>query len=265
MLGAKFLMPVYKWLTKKRSVAPASPHPARVHSLLMRLDESEGIQSFMARGIYEPEQTAWALECLSPGDRFVDIGANFGWYTALATNIVGGSGEVFAFEPSPVAADVIEKTIAENQLKNITLVRAAVGDAVGHVQIYMPQNNSVHSPSVLFSDPNLVPIQVPLISLDRYEPFADGQQIKLIKIDVEGFEPNVIRGMRELVQRGLIKNIFCEFNSGWLKHNAMTPSKLFDLIASYGFLVHKKTELQKGIDSQGDSYECQDIWFKWPN
>ena len=90
----------------------------------MRLDTGEAIQGAMAAGAYEPEQTAWARECLLAGDRFVDIGASFGWYTALASTIVGPMGRVFAFEPSPIASDVIANTIAENQLENVTLVRA---------------------------------------------------------------------------------------------------------------------------------------------
>ena len=238
----------------------------RVHSLLMRLDTGEAIQNAMASGNYEPEQTGWARECLSAGDRFVDIGANFGWYTALASTIVGPTGSVFAFEPSPVAASAIANTIAENRLTNVTLVRAAVGDAVGQERLYMPVNDSVHSPSAFFSDPNFVPLQVPLISLDRYEPLiTDGRPIKLIKINVEGYEPNVLRGMRALVQKGLVKNLFCEFNSGWLKRNAFTTAQLLKLIISYGFSAHKKTSLQVSSERNGDPFELQDMWFKWPN
>lgn len=109
----------------------------------------------------------------------------------------------------------------------------------------------------------VVPLQVPLLSLDRYAPLDDGRPIKLVKIDVEGYEPNVLGGMRSLAQRGLVENLFCEFNSGWLKRNAMTtPAQLFDLAASYGFSVHKKTTLQVFPERNGDPYELQDIWFK---
>ncbi len=265
MFNTGLFAQIYRRLFKERLKAPAAAPGVRVHSLLMRLDTSEGIQNAMAHGAYEPEQTAWARECLLPGDRFVDVGANFGWYTALASTIVGPTGSVFAFEPSPVAANVITNTITENRLKNVTLIRAAVGDAVGHERIYMPVNDFVHSPSAFHSDPNFVPLQVPLLSLDRYQPFADGRSIKLIKIDVEGYEPNVLRGMQGLVKKGLVKNLFCEFNSGWLKRNATTPAQLFNVITSYGFSVHKKTALQVHPERNGDPFELQDMWFKWPN
>jgi FkbM family methyltransferase len=281
MLNTGLFAPVYRWLSKgsaepmaeltavpmvqpvAASLAPPSPLVA-VHSLTMLLDTSEAIQGAMAAGVYEPEQTAWARECLAAGDRFVDVGANFGWYTALASTIVGPSGSVFAFEPSPVAAKVIARTIAENHLRNVKLVRAAVGAVSGHEHIYMPVNDVVHSPSAFRSDPAFVPLEVPVIPLDLYAPLADGRIIKLIKIDVEGYEPNVIRGMAELLRKGAVQNIFLEFNSGWLKRNATTPAELFDLVTSHGFQVHRKTALQVHPERNGDPFELQDIWFKWP-
>ncbi|MEA5442683.1 FkbM family methyltransferase [Cyanobium gracile] len=250
-----------KW--PRRAVKAPSPPNQTVHSLRMRLDTREVIQSSMADGSYEPTQTAWARECLSEGDRFVDIGANFGWYTMLASTLVGQKGSVFAFEPSPVAAGIIAEAIEENALKNVTLVRAAVGDAVGHEQIYMPVNYSIHSPSVFQSGKDFTPLKVPLVKLDSYAPLADGIPIKLLKIDIEGYEPNALRGMRELAERGMIKNLFCEFNSGWLKRNATTPAQLLEQILSYGFEVHQKTSLQVHPELNGDPYELQDIWFRW--
>jgi FkbM family methyltransferase len=263
MLKRGWLAPIFRRI-KRRLFASAPTVTVRVHSLLMRLDTSEAIQSSMAKGTYEPQQTAWARDCLAAGDRFVDIGANFGWYTALAAGLVGPTGQVFAFEPSPVAANVLAHTIKENRLHNVTLVRAAVGDTVGHERIYMPQNQAVHSPSAFHSDPTFVPLQVPLLCLDRYEPLADGRPIKLVKIDVEGYEPNVLRGMQDLVRKGMVKNLFSEFNSGWLKRNATTPAALFDLITASGYAVHKKTSLKVHPEQDGEPYELQDIWFTWP-
>ena len=248
MFGTTFLASIYQKLFQEQppttNSAPTLP-PVNVHSLSMRLDMGEGIQNAMANGSYELEQTAWAIECLSAGDRFVDVGASFGYYTGLASTIVGRYGQVFAFEPSPVASKVIETTIAENRLTNVRLIRAAVGNTDGYQSLFMPVNSPVHSPSFFFSDPAFIPTRVPMMSLDRHAALNDGRAIKLIKIDVEGFEPNVIMGMHGLIRKGLVKNIFCEFNSGWLKrNNAITPSELLSLITSHGFIVHAKTKPQ---------------------
>src|SRR5260221_3420700 len=68
-----------------------------VNSMAVRIDILESIQQRMFLGEYEPTQTDWLKECLSPGDRFVDLGANFGYYTSLASRIVGDAGTVIAF------------------------------------------------------------------------------------------------------------------------------------------------------------------------
>ncbi len=235
-----------------------------VNSMVVRIDILESIQQRMFLGEYEPTQTDWLKECLSPGDRFVDLGANFGYYTSLASKIVGDAGRVIAFEPSPRAAQVIRDMIAENEIKNVHLVQAAVGEKDGKIEIFMPSNNGTHSPSALFSDPTFTRLQVPLIALDHYGPLNVGTPIKLIKIDVEGFEPNVIKGFRRLAQAGLIQNLFCEFNSGWLRRNSTTPKQLFEAIVDCGFVVHKKTEPTTHPEADGlQTFELQDIWFSW--
>ena len=235
-----------------------------VNSMAVRIDILESIQQRMFLGEYEPTQTDWLKECLSPGDRFVDLGANFGYYTSLASKIVADAGRVVAFEPSPRAAQVIRDMIAENEIKNVDLVQAAVGEKDGKIEIFMPSNNGTHSPSALFSDPTFTRLQVPLIALDHYGPLNVGTPIKLIKIDVEGFEPNVIKGLRKLAQAGLIQNLFCEFNSGWLRRNSTTPKQLFEAIVGCGFVVHKKTELTTHPEADGlQTFELQDIWFSW--
>jgi FkbM family methyltransferase len=179
-----------------------------VNSMAVRIDILESIQQLMFLGEYEPTQTDWLKECLSQGDRFVDLGANFGYYTSLASKIVGDAGKVIAFEPSPLAGQVIIDMIAKNEIKNIQFVQAAVGDKDGDIDIFMPLGQDVHSPSAFFSDPTFTRLRVPLIALDHFGPLNDGASIKLIKIDVEGSEPDVIKGLRKLAQGGLIQNLY---------------------------------------------------------
>ena len=227
----------------------------------MKLDPGEGIQNAMIRHAYEPEQTEWLKETLGLGDVFVDVGANFGYFTGLASIIVGRSGHVFAFEPSPVASDVIASTIQTNRIRNVTLTRAAVGDRSGSESIYMPVGDSVHSPSAFFSDEKFVPLKVPLIALDEFAPLQALSQIQMVKIDVEGYEPNVIAGLKGLATSGKIQNLWCEFNSGWLRRNDTTPRELFDLILSLGFEVRRSTAIATHPERDGTPYQLQDCWF----
>lgn len=235
-----------------------------VNGFVRRLNLKEAIQGAMAAGNYEPLHTEWIVKTLSIGGRFVDVGANFGYFASLASRIVGPTGRVFAFEPSPIAGRSLQAMIDDNQITNMELCRAAVGQCPGEIEIHLPPADEVvHSPSAFVTDPCFTPCRVPMVSLDSYPGLNDGKPIDLIKIDVEGYEPNVIEGMRSLIRRGLVRNMTCEFNSGWLRHNsAMTPAKLLEIVLGLGFEITATTEKTTGMERGGlIPYELQDILF----
>ena len=221
----------------------------------------------MALGCYEPAQTQWATSILTPGARFVDVGASFGHYTALASQIVGTSGEVFALSQARFRMTRSLPFIADNHIGNIRLVRSAVGDTTGEIDIYLPpKTDPVHSPSAFPSDDGFSSCRVPIVAIDDFVPLNDGRAIDLIKIDVEGSEPNVIAGMHKLIKRELVRNMMCEFNSGWLRRNrGMTPAALLETILGLGFSICDRTAKTIGFERDGvHQYEMQDILFVYP-
>ena len=233
-----------------------------VNHQIMRLDLCEEIQKQMFLGLYEPSQTAWFKECLNPGDVFIDVGASFGYYTTLGASLVGPTGKVFAFEPSPVANQVVEEMIKDSKIENVVLTKAAVGREAGHVSLFMPTTRYLHSPSILQSNPDFVPVSIPVIALDHFTPLENVPKIKLMKIDVEGYEPDVLAGMERLVKEKRIENIICEFNSGWLKRNSMTPVQLYEQFIDLGYQVRRKTDLQNVVNKHdGEHWSLQDFWF----
>jgi FkbM family methyltransferase len=235
---------------------------AVVNQASVRLDLCEMIQLQMFLGLYEPAQTAWFKECLHPGDVFIDVGASFGYYTTLGALLVGPAGKVFAFEPSPIASRVIEEMITESRLPNVILVRAAVGRACGNASLLLPTTRHLHSPSILYSDPSFVPVQVSVIALDHFTPLDNVSKVKLIKIDVEGYEPDVLAGMERLIKQNRIENIVCEFNSGWLKRNSMTPALLHERFLDLGYQIRMQTKREEHlIGHHGELFDLQDVWF----
>lgn len=235
---------------------------ARVNHFSMKLDLRESIQRLMFLDMYEPEQTAWFKQCLRPGDTFVDVGASFGYYTTLAANLVGPSGRVFAFEPSPLASKVIEETIVGAAVQNVTLTKAAVGRRTGSAVLFLPTTRYLHSPSILQSDPEFVPLEIPIVALDQFEPLEDVPLTRLVKIDVEGFEPDVLDGMENLIRAGRVENIICEFNSGWLHRNSTTPKQLLERFIDLGYQIRMQTKLQENLKGHhGELFDLQDIWF----
>jgi predicted methyltransferase len=139
--------------------------PATVNSCKVRLDLKEIIQREMFFENYEPEVTEWFKQCLHAGDIVIDIGASFGWYTTLAASLVGPSGKVFAFEPSPIANQTVQLMIKNSKLKNTTLIKAAVGKQNGSVSLFLPNTPNLHSPSIFRTDPHFAPFQVQVVAL----------------------------------------------------------------------------------------------------
>lgn len=144
---------------------------AVVNKHKMRLDLRESIQRTMFLGKYEPTETGWFRECVNVGDIVIDVGANFGHYTTLAASLCWGRerGQVFAFEPSPIANLVLEKMIQNSPNKNIILTKAAVGKVNGTVELQLPNTKYLHSPSIIKSDPTFVAHKVPVIALDYFD------------------------------------------------------------------------------------------------
>jgi FkbM family methyltransferase len=235
---------------------------AQVNHFSMKLDLRESIQRLMFLDMYEPEQTAWFKQCLRSGDTFVDVGASFGYYTTLASTLVGLSGRVFAFEPSPLASKVIEETIVDAAIQNVTLTKAAVGGRSGGAVLFLPTTRYLHSPSILQSDPEFVPLEIAVVALDQFEPLEDVPRIKLVKIDVEGYEPDVLEGMANLIKAGRVENIICEFNSGWLHRNSTTAKQLLERFMDLGYKIRMQTKLQENLKGHhGELFNLQDIWF----
>jgi FkbM family methyltransferase len=235
---------------------------AVVNEVIMRLDLCEGIQRGMFLGSYEPIQTTWFKQCLRQGDVFIDVGANCGYYTTLAALLVGPTGRIFAFEPSPIASQVIEEMIKDSNLQNVLLTKAAVGRATGNTSLFLPTTRNLHSPSILQSDPDFVPVPVPVVALDHFAPLEKVPKIKLVKIDVEGYEPDVLSGMERLIKEKRIENIICEFNSGWLKRNSMTPAQLYERFINLGYQVRMQTMLEENVNrNDGEHWSLQDFWF----
>jgi FkbM family methyltransferase len=154
---------------------------------------------------YEPELAALVCERLRPGDVFIDVGANVGFFSTLAAHRLGPSGRVFAFEPHPEARTILHAAIAANGCESIVEVTgAAVGSTGGHTPLFLSVDSVLST-----TDPARAPahsyafprsIDVPRCTLDDW--FAGHRdlaaRIALVKIDVEGTEADVVEGMREM-------------------------------------------------------------------
>jgi FkbM family methyltransferase len=156
------------------------------------------------------------LGSLRPGDRFLDVGANFGLYTLGAAAKVGGAGKVVAFEPTPASAELVRRNAALNGFSRRVEVHAvAVSDGDGTVE-FSANGTSCQNAISAFkpfqgSNGRLETLVVPTVALDSH---FDPAFRTVAKIDVEGAELLVLRGAPKLLASPA--RIFVELHAwGW--------------------------------------------------
>lgn len=147
---------------------------------------------------YEPATTDFLLRTLDEGDTFVDVGANIGYFSLLASSEVGDSGRVIAFEPDVQNFEILEKNVAGNGLnERISLHQKALSDSSGVLTMnHHPTNKGMHS-IVNEYDNSDSTVEIEAVKGDSILP----DQVDLIKIDVEGAEPYVIDGLSATINR----------------------------------------------------------------
>ncbi|WP_458094221.1 FkbM family methyltransferase [Roseomonas sp. WA12] len=150
-------------------------------------------------GEYENEVVAVFRSVLRPGMGVLDIGANIGYFSMLSAMLVGPSGRVFAVEPNPGNARMIEASRVLNGFGQVTVLQAGAGRAVGLLALNTSHSNGTTSTLEARSASILEARTVACLPLDSVVPIADS--IDLIKIDVEGAEYNALFGCRTIIQR----------------------------------------------------------------
>jgi FkbM family methyltransferase len=175
-------------------------HPLRTKvygGLLMELDLGEWIQLQLRRGHWlEPLTLKRYTEILTPGDVFVDIGAHVGFHTLVARQKVGADGLVIAVEPQPYNASKILNNWRANGFSNLKLLVAASGDTDGMMELSDQEDNDRSQLSLVAGcgKNEAQKFIVPIVRMDSVMAEHKISKIKLLKMDVEGFELEVIKG-----------------------------------------------------------------------
>jgi len=211
--------------------------PACIFGYRMNLDLADWIQRNIYLGSYEQQQTAKLLSHLRSRMTFVDVGANVGYYTALASSIVG-TGRVISYEPNPDTFHHLDEWVRDNRAKNITLVNAALGSTEGMLTTHFAEGEN-HTASLVValapSDTRKKTV-VTVRTLDTETERLSIQHIDVMKIDVDGFESEVLKGASRLLREGRIGAILCEFSEDWLDEVGSSSRELAAFLTARGFI-----------------------------
>jgi FkbM family methyltransferase len=144
-------------------------------------------------GVWEPEITEIVRERLRPGDTFIDLGANVGYYTLLGARLIGPRGRVVGIEPSPSLFELLQVNLARNDVRNVRLVQKAVAPEPGEIALFRGSKGNVGTtttrPRVELELEARVAADTLMAILERRET----QSARLAKIDVEGAEIAILR------------------------------------------------------------------------
>lgn len=212
------------WLPRPHGIKEARLKDGR-H---LRCELSDRTQRTMFLDLFEPAETHLLLDLLAPGDTFIDVGAHIGWFSTLASRIVQPSGRVIACEPYPANAAALRENLALNGAMNVEVVEAALGGQVGALRLAMV-GDSGDVTSLDWARRGHV--DVPMTTLDEITPEAE--YVKLLKIDVEGWETNVLRGGARTLAH--TSNVMIEINRPALKRANTSADEIFDLLRQAGF------------------------------
>lgn len=150
---------------------------------------------------WEPAETEICKKHIKNGMTVLDVGSYIGYYSILASKLVGHKGKVYAFEPSPESRGLLHKNIQLNNCKNIQVFEGAVTDKVGDIAYFVSSTNlSGSSKFPGYADPKGfrgVEIKVPTTSLDEV---VGDKKVDFIKMDIEGAETQAINGMANIIK-----------------------------------------------------------------
>jgi len=207
------------------------------------------------RGHYEPEEIEFVRRALKPGDSAIDVGGHIGFFAMQMAAAVGPEGQVYAFEPFDANADLLERSIEENGFAaRIVFQRAAVGAASGTATLTFPVETLNSGGAYLLRDGS-APLAgnrkktVPVVSLDTLEL---RRPIRLIKMDVEGAEPLVVKGAERLLRHDR-PLILSELHPTQLdRASGVSADAFLAQMRTLGYRAH--TLRAGGANTQGESY-----------
>jgi FkbM family methyltransferase len=224
-------------------IRAALPSQIRRDGAIVILNPNDPVVSgALALRVYENTETRFFMSVCKPGMTFLDAGANVGLYTALALPRIGSTGRVVALEPDRESFEYLRKTVIANHADNVTCVRKAASDYSGVTKLFVSENN--RGDNRLYDNELSTgshDVEVTLVDLLLKELGITA--VDLVKIDVQGFEGHVLRGMRETIARSPNLTILMEFWPHGLQCAGTEPAELLTDLEDVGLVV---SELRSG-------------------
>lgn len=202
------------------------------------------------KGIHEEATTRLLAKLINPAMTVVDIGAYIGYFTVLASLIVGHKGRVLAFEPAPDNFSQLKKTIQANGLNNVRLFPVALSDQKGTKPLRIATDPATHSLADSITSNFFTgrakdtgkSISVIMTTLDHVLKREKISNIDIIKIDVEGAELNVLKGMNNSLLKNDNLKIICDVHETKLPAFGHSIKKFYNFLKKHNLTPYFITD-----------------------
>ncbi len=237
-------MPVGRyWLVHQLRRFPIPPFmmrlPPELGGFLFECDQRDSVSREVCfTGRYEPQETQLASRLLRTGDVFVDVGANWGYFTLAAAHWVGPGGRVVAFEPEPRLFAMLASNLEANALASVRAYRIAAAAGPGRLgfsAFRADSGNWGQSHSVATGA--RADFDCETVALDDALDAAGIGTVQLAKIDVEGGEADVLDGMARGLAEGRYRYVFVECHPALLRARGITEAECLARLLDAGYRV----------------------------
>jgi len=224
---------LHRWVLRSKFVEAVLPE----YDLRLRVTPADVVGRHLYKyRRYEPEIAA-ALAThvkFQPGDICLDVGANVGWYSLLVSRLSQDSCRVYAFEPDPDNFALLQHNLAINGAERVSAVNKAAGAQAGCLALhkYGAGNTGRHS-LLAIHEGQTVSVQV--IALDEFwqEQALGDTPVRLLKMDIEGYELFALRGASQILQR--CEWVLIEHSPDYMRLAGLDPEDLVNLLVQAGF------------------------------
>jgi len=186
-------------------------------------------------GYYEPPVTRVMQRLLAPGGTLVDAGANWGYFTLVGARLVGAGGRVVAIEPDPRHFERLRTNTAMNRLANVTALPLAAGSQEGVAMLtgYAEAADNRGVSRIADGASGAHRYAVRCATIDALT--SESRRVDVVKIDVEGAEPDVLAGMREGLASGRYRAIVLELHPELLRARGVDPAECIGTLTARGY------------------------------
>lgn len=189
---------------------------------------------------YEKENAQLIARYVKEGMTVIDIGAHIGLTSVIISKYLNGTGRIYAFEPTPSTFTVLQDTVRINKLQNIIEpVRAALFRESGTTFFYISNNSADNSNSLVNNnrqDRRESKVEVTLFSMDDFAKQHKLKSVDFIKIDAEGAELQVLKGMKETISLHT-PFIILSLHPYSIKNGGDSLDEIWDFVKSYGYHI----------------------------